>query len=450
MHLVVILTVPLYALVGGACAGGDGEPARGPAEPAAAGAAGTTGSAGHHRRAGPWFGGTTGSAAPPARQGPAVPLERPARGARPVRAGTTGARATTRYGRQRAGGGRDRMPGHDRLGRRLGRGGKGRDRRSPGGGGGSAGRGGRAPEERRRGGEPAGAGSGPAERGAQQWPARRRAELAPAQEPAGSERRLRQGHDGDHRQEDDHEQRTAAHVHHRHSHQLRHEQAYRLFYTSHWIGSTSEAVREQNYYFLKPLANAANEPAIFVAPQAISGIRTAPGQQEGPRPLRRHPGLRQREPLHRHHARLRDRIQLRRHDHLLAVRESSEGHSRGRGHRAGQLQHLPAHQDPRTHRVDANDRHERRHVPMGQWEQHDPGREVHRHRARYGQRLHRAGDHPDLDSRATISATTSRVQTRSIPPRSARSTAATRTMHNESGTSTNWIPAESWKFFTQF
>jgi poly(3-hydroxybutyrate) depolymerase len=43
---------------------------------------------------------------------------------------------------------------------------------------------------------------------------------------------------------------------------------YRLFYTSHWIGSTSEAVRDQNYYFLKPLAQAANEPAIFVAPQA--------------------------------------------------------------------------------------------------------------------------------------------------------------------------------------
>jgi poly(3-hydroxybutyrate) depolymerase len=43
---------------------------------------------------------------------------------------------------------------------------------------------------------------------------------------------------------------------------------YRMFYTSHWIGSTSEAVRDQNYYFLKPLANAAKEPAIFVAPQS--------------------------------------------------------------------------------------------------------------------------------------------------------------------------------------
>jgi poly(3-hydroxybutyrate) depolymerase len=43
---------------------------------------------------------------------------------------------------------------------------------------------------------------------------------------------------------------------------------YRMFYTSHWIGSTSEAVRDQNYYFLKPLASAANDPAIFVAPQS--------------------------------------------------------------------------------------------------------------------------------------------------------------------------------------
>lgn len=46
------------------------------------------------------------------------------------------------------------------------------------------------------------------------------------------------------------------------------DKPYRLFYTSHWIGSTSEAVRDQNYYFLKPLATAANEPAIFIAPQS--------------------------------------------------------------------------------------------------------------------------------------------------------------------------------------
>lgn len=51
---------------------------------------------------------------------------------------------------------------------------------------------------------------------------------------------------------------------------------YRLFYTSHWIGSTSEAVQQQNYYFLKPLATAANEPAIFVAPQSDDGTWDKP------------------------------------------------------------------------------------------------------------------------------------------------------------------------------
>jgi poly(3-hydroxybutyrate) depolymerase len=47
--------------------------------------------------------------------------------------------------------------------------------------------------------------------------------------------------------------------------------AYRFFYTSHWIGSNAEAVVGQNYYFLKPLATSANEPAIFLAPQALPG-----------------------------------------------------------------------------------------------------------------------------------------------------------------------------------
>ena len=46
---------------------------------------------------------------------------------------------------------------------------------------------------------------------------------------------------------------------------------YRFFYTSHWIGSNAEAVQGQNYYFLKPLATAAKEPAIFLAPQALPG-----------------------------------------------------------------------------------------------------------------------------------------------------------------------------------
>jgi poly(3-hydroxybutyrate) depolymerase len=46
---------------------------------------------------------------------------------------------------------------------------------------------------------------------------------------------------------------------------------YRFFYASHWISSNAEAVVGQNYYFLKPLATAANDPAIFLAPQALPG-----------------------------------------------------------------------------------------------------------------------------------------------------------------------------------
>jgi len=45
---------------------------------------------------------------------------------------------------------------------------------------------------------------------------------------------------------------------------------YRFFYTSHWLSGTAEQVRSQNYYGLKPLATAANEPAIFVAPQGLN------------------------------------------------------------------------------------------------------------------------------------------------------------------------------------
>lgn len=44
-----------------------------------------------------------------------------------------------------------------------------------------------------------------------------------------------------------------------------------VFYTSHWINSTAEAVRDGNYYDLKPLAEEAGKPAIFVAPQSDDG-----------------------------------------------------------------------------------------------------------------------------------------------------------------------------------
>jgi hypothetical protein len=56
------------------------------------------------------------------------------------------------------------------------------------------------------------------------------------------------------------------------------ERAYRLFYTSHWIGSSDDAVangqvnnggaENWGYYGLKRMAKTANEPAIFIAPQS--------------------------------------------------------------------------------------------------------------------------------------------------------------------------------------
>jgi poly(3-hydroxybutyrate) depolymerase len=49
---------------------------------------------------------------------------------------------------------------------------------------------------------------------------------------------------------------------------------YRLFYTSHYLNGTAEIVRTSNYYGLKPYATAANEPAIFVAPQGQNNTWT--------------------------------------------------------------------------------------------------------------------------------------------------------------------------------
>ena len=43
---------------------------------------------------------------------------------------------------------------------------------------------------------------------------------------------------------------------------------YRLFYISHWIGSRYEDMVNNNFYGLKTLAQAAGEPAIFVAPSS--------------------------------------------------------------------------------------------------------------------------------------------------------------------------------------
>ncbi|MDF3064974.1 MAG: putative secreted protein [Polyangiaceae bacterium] len=47
------------------------------------------------------------------------------------------------------------------------------------------------------------------------------------------------------------------------------EKPYRLFYASHGLGGRAEDVAGWNYFGLKTQATAANDPAIFIAPQAI-------------------------------------------------------------------------------------------------------------------------------------------------------------------------------------
>ena len=85
---------------------------------------------------------------------------------------------------------------------------------------------------------------------------------------------MRQGHDGDQRQEDHHERRQQRSYIIDIPANYDMNKPYRFFYTSHWISSTAEAVQQQNFYFLKPLATAANDPAIFLAPQALPGNPT--------------------------------------------------------------------------------------------------------------------------------------------------------------------------------
>ena len=175
---------------------------------------------------------------------------------------------------------------------------------------------------------------------------------------------------------------------------------YRFFYTSHWISSTAEAVQQQNFYFLKPLATAANEPAIFLAPQAL------PGNPNGTWDTSKNT----------------DYILF---DDLLAyvkanlcidtTRVFATGFSFGGmmtyslsvnhqkdiraavGIAPANYNIYVPHQDSPAHRLDANHRDERHDLSMGQWEQHDPGSEVHRHRARYRQRVHGPVHHPDVD-----------------------------------------------------
>ena len=50
------------------------------------------------------------------------------------------------------------------------------------------------------------------------------------------------------------------------------DKPYRFFYVSHWASGDARAMASNNYYAIKTQANAANEPAIFVAASGIGGF----------------------------------------------------------------------------------------------------------------------------------------------------------------------------------
>ena len=174
---------------------------------------------------------------------------------------------------------------------------------------------------------------------------------------------------------------------------------YRFFYTSHWISSTAEAVQQQNFYFLKPLATAANEPAIFLAPQAL------PGNPNGTWDTSKNTD----------HVLFDDILAYVKANLCIdTTRVFATGFSFG-----GMMTYslsmnhqkdiraavgiAPANYNiyvpPKTHQPIAwmqttgmSDGT----CPWHEWVQHDPRREVHRDRARHRQRVHRAGDDTDL------------------------------------------------------
>ena len=211
---------------------------------------------------------------------------------------------------------------------------------------------------------------------------------------------------------------------------------YRLFYTSHWIGSTSEAVRDQNYYFLKPLATAANEPAIFVAPQSD-------GQtwQE------------------KDHVLFDDILAYVKQNLCIdTTRVFATGFSFGgmityslsMNHQkdiraavgiapANYNIYVPA-EDPPANRLDANDGHERHYVPVGQWQQRDAGREIHRHRTRGRQRVHRPATIPTWTSGNHLCYDYQGCRAE-FPTKACTFNGGHTNIANDSGSNTNWIPA---------
>ena len=219
---------------------------------------------------------------------------------------------------------------------------------------------------------------------------------------------------------------------------------YRFFYTSHWISSTAEAVQQQNFYFLKPLATAANEPAIFLAPQAL------PGNPNGTWDTSKNT----------------DHILF---DDLLAyvkanlcidtTRVFATGFSFG-----GMMTYSLSvnHQKDIRAAVGIAPANYNIYVPP---KNHQPiawmqttgmsdttcpwvngssttqGAKYIAHRARHRQRVHGPGDHPDVDIWAASLRTTSRGAWRGAPTKICTFNGGHTNQNNDPGCSTNWIPA---------
>ena len=183
---------------------------------------------------------------------------------------------------------------------------------------------------------------------------------------------------------------------------------YRYIYASHGLGGNGDDITRESYYGLKRVADAANDPAIFIAPSGIDGRW---GQKDHP---------------------LFDDILafVKQNVCVDTTRVFKTGFSFGGMYSYSlSLNHQkdiraaaglgPANYNiwlpPKTRpadRLDANDRDERHDDPLGQWQQHDSRREVHRDRTRHQQWVHGAGEHSDMAIGRPILLRLRRVQAR--------------------------------------
>ena len=185
--------------------------------------------------------------------------------------------------------------------------------------------------------------------------------MGAAEEPAGPECRLRQT-DDDHEQwrvQDDHEQRGSAPVHDHDARHLRHEQAVSLYLRV--AGSWRPGLRHTGgkYYSLQTVAAAARIRLSSSRPADWAASGT-----QGRTAVRRHSRLRRSE-------RCVDKSRVfvlgfsfgGMYSYSLSM--TRRDHSRRHWHVSGQLQHPDPCQVARPDRLDAIDRDERLHLPVG-------------------------------------------------------------------------------------